>query len=150
MSLELTPLTLRAANQVVTDWHRHSKPTTGHKFSIGCSVDGELVGVAIIGRPVARLLNDPATAEVLRLCVTPEAPKNTCSFLYSASWRAWRAMGGTRMITYILAHEPGTSLKAANWSKRADCQPGEWNRKGRSRDTQDVYKIAKERWEVSL
>lgn len=54
--LTLTPVTLAAANTFVNAHHRHHKATAGHKFSIGCAKDGELVGVAIVGRPVSRYL----------------------------------------------------------------------------------------------
>ena len=59
--LYLTPLSLREANAFVDRHHRHHKAVTGHKFSIGCSQDGQLVGVAIMGRPVSRYLDDGLT-----------------------------------------------------------------------------------------
>jgi hypothetical protein len=52
--LTLTPVALATANAFVNAHHRHHKATAGHKFSIGCAKDGELVGVAIVGRPVSR------------------------------------------------------------------------------------------------
>jgi hypothetical protein len=55
------PLTLQAANAFVGRYHRHNKPTVGHKFSVGLSLNGELVGVGIAGRPVARHLDDGKT-----------------------------------------------------------------------------------------
>lgn len=87
---------------------------TGHKFSIGCVADGELVGVVIAGRPVSRYLDDGLTLEVTRLCSTGE--KNACSILYGAAARAARAMGYRRIITYTLDSEDGTSIRAAGWS----------------------------------
>ena len=59
--------------------------------------------------------DDGFTAEVTRLCVLDSSPKGTCSFLYSASWRAWKAMGGTRIITYTLQTESGSSLRGSGW-----------------------------------
>lgn len=113
MSLEVVPMTLREANAFVEQNHRTHKPTVGHKFSIGVS-DGEtIVGVAIVGRPVSRYLDDGWTLEVTRLCT--DGTKNVCSMLYAASWRAARAMGYKRVVTYILDSESGTSLKAAGW-----------------------------------
>ena len=108
----LTPITLREANAFVDRHHRHHKAVTGHKFSIGCSQDGQLVGVAIMGRPVSRYLDDGLTLEVNRLCTTEE--KNVCSMLYAAA-RAAKAMGYRKIITYTLDTEPGTSLRAAGW-----------------------------------
>lgn len=111
--LYLTPLSLREANAFVDRHHRHHKAVTGHKFSIGCSQDGQLVGVAIMGRPVSRYLDDGLTLEVNRLCTTGE--KNACSMLYAAAARAAKAMGYQKIITYTLDTEPGTSLRAAGW-----------------------------------
>ena len=94
-------MSIQEANEFVANFHRHSKPTQGGKFAIGASCDG-LFGVAIVGRPIARRLDDGFTAEVLRVCVNPNAPKNTCSFLYGRCWRIWQQMGGMKMITYTL------------------------------------------------
>ena len=91
-----------------------TKATAGHKFSIGCAKDGELVGVAIVGRPVSRYLDDGWTLEVNRLCTTGE--KNACSILYAASARAAKAMGYRKIITYTLDSESGSSLRAAGWN----------------------------------
>lgn len=111
--LELTPISLKDANAYVAAHHRHHKPVTGHKFSVGCMADGVLVGVAIVGRPVSRYLDDGQTLEVNRLCTN--GTKNACSFLYAAAWRAARAMGYRKIITYTLASEDGASLRAAGW-----------------------------------
>ena len=112
--LTLTPVALATANAFVNAHHRHHKATAGHKFSIGCAKDGELVGVAIVGRPVSRYLDDGWTLEVNRLCTTGE--KNACSILYAASARAAKAMGYRKIITYTLDSESGSSLRAAGWN----------------------------------
>lgn len=119
--LRLRPISLRDANEYVRKYHRHHKPVAGHKFSIGCEADGELVGVIIAGRPVSRYLDDGFTLEVTRLCTNGE--KNACSFLYGAAARAAAAMGYKRIITYTLESEmvqafglPAGSVKA----KRVD------------------------------
>ena len=111
--IRLVPTTLREANAFVKAHHRHHKPVTGHKFSIGCEVEGRLVGVVIAGRPVSRYLDDGLTLEVNRLCTTGE--KNACSMLYAAAARAAKAMGYKKIITYTLDSEPGVSLRAAGW-----------------------------------
>lgn len=111
--LTLTTISLADANAFVAKHHRHHKPVTGHKFSIGCTENGELVGVAIVGRPVSRYLDNGLTLEVNRLCTT--GAKNACSFLYGAAARAAKALGYRKIITYILDTEPGTSLRAAGW-----------------------------------
>lgn len=149
--LTIVPITLREANDFVESFHRHSKRTSrdGGKFAIGCSDGEKLCGVAIVGRPIARLLNDDYTAEVLRCCVTPDAPRNSCSKLYSACWRAWRAMGGRKLITYTLQTESGASLRGAGWHVIAECEPCAWSRKSRKRDWQPIYGQKKLRWEVT-
>lgn len=96
--LSLTPVSLSEANAFVARCHRHHKPVVGHKFSIGCMADGRLVGVAIVGRPVSRYLDNGLTLEVNRLCT--DGTKNACSFLYAAAWRAARAMGYRKIVTY--------------------------------------------------
>ena len=86
--LKVVPLTLQEANDYVYDHHRHNKPVTGHRFSIGAILDeGDILGVAIVGRPVARALNDQVTAEISRVCTAEGGPKNVCSFLYGRCWR---------------------------------------------------------------
>lgn len=111
--------------------HRHHKPPQGHKFSIAVEHEGKVVGVCIVGRPVARMLQDGWTLEVTRLCT--DGTKNACSMLYSAAWRAARAMGYCRVITYILESENGASLRAANWLEVGKRGGGTWNRKDRPR-----------------
>ena len=128
------PLTLKQANLLVAELHRHHKPEIGHRFSIGCEAeDGKLVGAAIIGRPKAMAIDQWKTAEVTRL-VTDGTP-NACSLLYAAAWRAWKAMGGERIITYTLATEPGTSLKAAGWKfcYETEDRPKGWDTPSRPR-----------------
>ena len=111
--LDICPVSLEEANAFVAEHHRHHKPVVGHKFSIGCTDGEKIVGVAIVGRPVARHLDDGWTLEVNRCCT--DGTRNACSILYAAAWRAARAMGYHKLITYILDTEPGTSLKAAGW-----------------------------------
>jgi hypothetical protein len=129
----VAPITLKDANAFVKRQHRHHGPTTGHKWSIALRNEhGALCAVAIAGRPVARRLDDGTTIEVLRLCT--DGTPNACSMLYAATRRAAKAMGYTRIITYILASEPGTSLKAAGWRKAATTPGGEWTRPSRKRN----------------
>ena len=126
------PIHLKEANEFVFNFHRHNKPVVGAKFSIGCSDGDRLVGVAITGRPVALRKDDGVTAEVTRCCVLDDAPKGTCSFLYACSWRAWKAMGGKRIITYTLQEESGSSMRGVGWKILHEVPPSTWmNRPGR-------------------
>lgn len=112
--LELRPIDLNGARQFVGENHRHNKPPNGHKFSIACYDGDRLCGVAMVGRPVARLLDDGLTVEVTRNCT--DGTYNACSMLYGACCRAAKALGYKKIITYTLESEPGTSLKASGWT----------------------------------
>ncbi len=148
--LKVVPVHIQEANKFVSNFHRHSKPVQSAKFAIGASCENELVGVAIVGRPVARMLQDGFTVEVNRVCVVDHAPKNTCSFLYGRCWRIWQQMGGTRMVTYTLQEESGSSLRGAGWKIVGEVKPQSkpWNGPNRSRDWQPVYGQLKFRWEA--
>lgn len=124
--LNVVPLTFREACAFVARLHRHHKPPRGHKFSIGVvDESGQLRGVAMVGRPVARAYDDGFTAEVNRTC-TDGCP-NANSALYGAAWRAARAMGYRRIITYTQAGESGASLRGAGWRVVAERKArGSW------------------------
>ena len=102
--LALTPVSLAEANAFVQRHHRHHKPVRGHKFSIGCSADGRLAAVVIVGRPVSRYLDDGATLEVNRLC--SDGTKNACSFLYAAAARAARNKKKSRGLGHRFFRNP--------------------------------------------
>lgn len=125
-------ISLAEANAFVADHHRHHKPVVGHLFSLGAIEAEKLVGVAIVGRPVARMRDDGETAEVTRLCT--DGTKDACSFLYGAAARAAFALGFKRIGTYILASEAGTTLKAAGWRLIGQTKGGSWSRPSRGRD----------------
>lgn len=133
--LEIVPISLKEANKFVEEFHRHHKPVTGHKFSIGLSDGYKIVGVAIVGRPVARHLDDGWTLEVNRLCT--DGTKNACSMLYAAAWRATRAMGYKRLVTYILESENGASLRAFSWKCVGQAGGLRWT--GKRRPKVDLY-----------
>lgn len=149
--LEIVPLELDEANELVRRWHRHHKPTKFHRFSLGVEavdVDGRvLVGVAIVGNPKARLSQDGWTLEVNR--VATDGTPNACSALYGAAWRVCREMGYRRLITYILKSEPGTSLKGAGWVTVGMRGGGSWNRAARPR-TDKAPTCQKQLWEVRV
>lgn len=131
MKLQLAPIKFKDAAEFVRVHHRHHTPSKGHKFSIAAMFDGELVGVAVIGRPVSRERDDGRTLEVTRLCTI--GTKNACSFLYGAAARASFAMGYARLGTYTLKREPGTSLVAAGWKVIAEVKGRSWNCPSRPR-----------------
>ena len=126
-----TRVKLSEANDFVARLHRHHKPVVGHLFSLGAVLDHQLVGVAIIGRPVSRVRDDGKTAEVTRLCT--DGTRNACSFLYGAAARAAFALGFERIGTYILASEAGTSVQAAGWRLIGQTKGGTWSCPSRPR-----------------
>lgn len=153
MKLLVVPLTLREANDFVMSFHRHNGRTArdGGKFAIGATFGIELVGVAIVGNPISATFMDGFTAEVLRGCVRPDAPRNTNSFLYGACWRVWRAMGGRKLVTYTLQSESGASLRGAGWTCIAEVRPTAdgWRKSdGLERQWQPVMGQQKFRWEI--
>lgn len=122
---------LAEANEFVRRHHRHHKKVVGHLFSIGAALGDEIVGVVIVGRPVSRMRDDGQTAEVTRLCT--DGTNDACSFLYGVAARAAFALGFTRIGTYILASEPGTSLTAAGWRNLGERGGGSWSVPSRPR-----------------
>lgn len=145
MELELVSMTRAEAHAFVRQHHRHHNPPAGDVFCLGASNGECIVGVAIVGRPVARMLQDGATLEVTRLCT--DGTHNACSFLYGASWRAARALGWRRLVTYTLPAEGGASLRAAGWRTIGEAGGGSWSRANRPRvDTHPLQ--SKIRWEA--
>lgn len=129
--MSIVSLELGEANAFVAQHHRHHRPVVGHKFSIGAVMGEKIVGVAIIGRPVARGRDDGETLEVTRLCT--DGTRNACSFLYGAAAKAAFALGFKRIGTYILASEPGTSLSAAGWRLLGEVKGRSWSCQSRPR-----------------
>lgn len=149
--MNLVPLTRDQANAFLAAHHRHSGRVPGHRGAIGCEHDGELVGVAILARPVSRVLaSDPFAAEVVRMCVSPAAPKGTCSWLYARCRRAAASLGFRKLLTYTLATESGASLRGAGWTPAAELPARSgWTCPSRPRDALAVDGQAKIRWEVA-
>ncbi len=141
----IVPVSLKEASEWVRRVHRHHAPPQGGKFAIGWATGDEIAAVAIVGRPVARHLDDGWTLEVTR--VASNGAPNACSALYAACWRAARAMGYRRMVTYTLTSEPGTSLRAAGWRVVGEVKGRDWSSKGRPRVPGTAQLLDKVRWE---
>ena len=150
--IELVPMTLKESRSFVARHHRHHGAPAGGLFAIGALRRGDpfppdaepICGVAIVGRPVARMLDDGWTAEVTRLCT--DGSRNACSLLYAACWRAARGMGYRRLCTYTLPVEGGASLRAAGWRCLGETGGGSWSRRERPRVDKHPLQ-AKLRWE---
>ena len=146
--VRFVPLDLRVANAFVAELHRHNGPTCGHKFSIGLEENGELIGVGIAGRPVARLLDNGKTLELRRVCVKDGYP-NACSQLLARLKRIGQLMGYEKIITYTLQKESGASLRAVKARVVAEInKPSNWSRRPGTHGHQPVYDEPKFRWEL--
>ena len=150
MKLFAIPMKLSEAIQFVRNFHRHNKPPAGGLFAVGVSDGEKCIGVAIVSRPVARMLDDGATVEVIRCCVIEDAPKGACSFLYSRCWQAAKALGWSKLITYTLQSESGASLRGAGWTIVAELKgsTGKAWQSRPNRDWQEVTGQSKFRWET--
>jgi hypothetical protein len=143
--LHLQPIGFRDACAFIRRVHRHHLPPRGWKLAVAVSNGTEIVGVGIAGRPLARHLDDGWTLEVTR--VATDSTKNTASMLYGALWRAARALGYRRMVTYTLIEEPGTSLRASGWRELYTTSGGSWSRPTRLRDSENTGQ--KRLWEAA-
>ena len=141
-TIKAVPLTLRQANAFVAEKHRHSRPVRGAKLSVGIATRGQLVGVAIIGRPVSRRLDDGETIEVTRVCT--DGTLHACSCLYGRVIRIARELGYKRIVTYTLASESGSSLKAAGFVREADVPDANWDKPSRPRKVMDTHLFGSE------
>ena len=152
--IRLAPIDFQTACSMVSAWHRHHRPPVGHKFSIGLAstdYDAEdgapvLVGAIIVGRPVARHLDDGKTVEVTR--VVTYGTRNACSMLYGAACREARRRGYERVITYTRADETGASVKAANFVAVATTKGRQWDTPSRPRAARPT--ADRIRWERRL
>ena len=157
MTLYLVPVSLATAQQFVAMWHRHLDAPPGHKFSIGVAVDqatgtdpggSVLVGVIMVGRPIARAYDDGHTLEVNRSAT--DGTEHANSKLYAAAWRATKALGYRRLITYTQAGESGSSLRAAGWRIVAE-RPARkgWDTPSRPREDRHQVEIPRTLWEAT-
>jgi len=146
MSLRIVPVELRDARAFVAAHHRHHEPPVGHKFSVGVAEGDVLVGVAIVGRPVSRVLqSEGRTLEVIRTAT--DGTPNANSMLYGAARRVAFALGYDRLITYTQDSESGASLRAAGFRvvARRAARAG-WSTASRPRENRNDH-VARTLWE---
>lgn len=146
--IRVAPVELRDLNAFVATHHRHHKAVQGHRFSLGAFKGGRMVGACSVGRPVARMTDASTVVEVTRLVT--DGTKNACSALYAAAARAAREMGYQRIQTFILASEPGVTLRAAGWTLDGPSAGGTWNRPSRDGRREDQPLEPKTRWSKTL
>lgn len=142
------PVTNEDAKTFVECFHRHHGSSVQARFCLGAIDEAGLIrAVVMVGRPVARLLDDGWTLEVNRLA--SDGCENACSALYSAARRVAKEMGYRKLVTYIREDEPGTSLRAAGWRFEEAIRARSWNMPGRPR--QDKTEVVRRgRWSVDL
>lgn len=143
--LHLRPITVTKALAFNASTHRRLPKLQGGMWA--CAVKTtDVLGVAIVGRPTARILDNGSRLQVLR-CAVIEGTPNACSMLYGACGRAAKAIGASDCFTYTHDDESGISLKAAGWVEDPSFQSkgGQWSRPSRERG-ETVEPGAKRRW----
>jgi hypothetical protein len=151
--IELRPMSVRAANELVRRWHSHHKPVQGARWCIGAYVDGDQVGAVIVGNPVAPALCDGKTLEVTRLVTNGE--KNVATRLLGGAWRAAKAMGCKRLVSYTRQDESGHCYLAASWKPVARTKGRGWDSGNKQlRWLPGIYEptteiVDRTRWEIS-
>ena len=147
-ALDIVPISFADACNFVAAWHRHHAPPVGHKFSLGVACEQVLVGVAIVGRPVARHLDNGTTLEVIRSAT--DGTQHVNSMLYGSCWRAAKALGYRRLVTYTQADESGASLRAAGWRVIAE-RPARagWDTPSRPRELRGTENVQRFLWEAA-
>ena len=103
-ALILVPISPNEANAFITEPHRHNALVPEAKFTAACSCTGKIVGVAIVSRPAAQILDDGWTL-INRLWT--DGTRNADLFLYEAVRQAAWARGYKKLITYTLPSERG-------------------------------------------
>lgn len=151
--LRITPVSFSTARSFVGNHHTHNKPPVGWRFGAGVRNGSTLIGVVMVGRPVARLIDHHTTVEVNRLCIRRDTPSalawNACSMLYGWAAREAKRRRFLRIITYTLQSEAGTTLRAAGWSLDGESRGGRWSCPSRLRPD-DGPQGPKRRWARDL
>jgi hypothetical protein len=152
--LDLRPVAFAEAAAFVDEHHSHNSRPRGWKFGHAVFNGNDLVGVLMAGRPVSAALQKQGCLEINRNCVKTTFPaglaKNAASMLYGQACREGFKRGYQRIVTYSLASERGTSLRAAGFVPVARTRGGSWNRTNRPRQDKSSTepKLRWERWKV--
>jgi len=155
-TLRVVPATLTDANRYVKLFHRHCEPVIGAQYALAVTDAAGLVrGVAILGRPIARMLDVGIDGGMKRRIievrrVATDGTKNVNSMLYGAARRLAREAGYEKIITYILETEPGTGLLADGWICVAESGQKQWDNRSRYRERKPIHDLRKFRWECTL
>ena len=133
--------------------HTHNAAPTAWRYGAAIVNGSTLLGVVMIGNPVACGLMGRGTVEVNRLCIRRDVPRtlawNACSQLYGWAAREAEVRGFERIVTYTRADEEGGSLRAAGWNRDAQVRGRSWSSPTRPRiDLAPL--IDKHRWSRAL
>ena len=112
-TIYLVPASLQEANDYLAGRIRQYRPMHGCKFSVGCALDGKLVGAVIVGR----CRDDAQAVQIDRIYTT--GGRAAYGMLYGACARAAQALGYWKIIAFLPADRPDSALRAAGWI-RAD------------------------------
>ena len=137
-AIYIVPASLQEANDYLAEHIRRCQPMRGCKFSVGCALDGELVGAAIVGR----CRDDAQAVQIDRIYTT--GGRAAYGMLYGAAARAAQALGYWKIIAFLPADRPDSALRAAGWV-RADSV--DTNRKWASKTLRyERLLITRRRW----
>jgi hypothetical protein len=153
--LRVVPVTLTDARIYVQRWHSHLDAPVGGLFAAAVEhVERGVVCVAVMGRPVARLLDQRdagggrSVAELTRVASDGTAP-HAASMAGAAVSRAALVLGYRRLVSKTLLGEAGTMYRAMGWravAVRNRPRDETWEREGRVRE-HPAQPGAKVRWE---
>ena len=105
--------------------HAHCAPPVMWRFDAAIYNGNTMLGLAIVGNPVAPGLMLRGILEVNRLCLRRDLPDalrwNAASMLYGWCAREARRRGWRKIITYTRADEPGTSCVLPGGPRRRRC-----------------------------
>lgn len=150
---DVAPVPFGTARRFVARHHAHCGAPAVARFSFGAFNGPTLMGVVIVGNPVARALMGRGIAEVNRLCIRRDLPRalgwNIASMLYGAAAREAERRGFAKIMTYTRIDEAGTSLKASGWVAEARLRGRGWHGRHRPRSNKNAW-VDKVRWSRRL
>ena len=122
----------------------------GWKAAFGARYDEELIAVCILGRPVARHIDDDKVISISRFASIPTRPANTGSWLIARARRWARLEGYQKVIAYAgVAGNYGTIYEASGFelTKKDEARGDGWtSRENRS----TVSDFTRRKWEYVL
>lgn len=151
--LEIGEVDRASAKRFIARHHAHCRVPVTWRFHAGIYNGRTLLGVAVVGNPVAPALNGRGIVEVNRLCVRRDTAAalrwNAASMLYGWCAREAARQGWHKIISYTRADEPGTSLRAAGWKHECRVRGRGWHSSRRARSNTNSW-IDKIRWARDL